>query len=325
MELNDRYIYQVYMQRSFSLAAKRLHISQPSLSAAVAGKEKTLGFRIFDRSTKPVSLTPEGNIYIRMLEEFMESESVMQEQISRLAQNRGEYLCVGNYSHIGLYLLPVVYKAFSDRYPDVQIYHDMAGIPGCRVLPEKLRERELDIWISYHANIDDCAVIPLLEEREIIAMPKTFLTPELEKYALTYGDVCTKAYSEEKLVTDSALFRKTPFLSHRSRGVHTTLMKKFLGEYKTAPCTVVNTLSSSMQLHLLRIGMGALFTTDTAARVSLTDERDIVYFALPEELSSRTLNLLCRKDGEQKETIQNFIRLTKELCSGDWIKNWQEK
>ena len=60
MNTTEKYIYQVYTEKSFSNAAKTLFVSQPSLSTAVAHKEKELGFQIFDRSTKPISLTAQG-------------------------------------------------------------------------------------------------------------------------------------------------------------------------------------------------------------------------------------------------------------------------
>ena len=55
------YVYQVYKDKSFSKAAANLFISQPSLSANVKRVEKKVGFPIFERSTKPLSLSLEKN------------------------------------------------------------------------------------------------------------------------------------------------------------------------------------------------------------------------------------------------------------------------
>ena len=56
------YVYEVYLARSFSAAAKKLFISQPALSAAVKKVEKQLGITIFDRSTNPITLTQAGRV-----------------------------------------------------------------------------------------------------------------------------------------------------------------------------------------------------------------------------------------------------------------------
>ena len=54
------YVYEVYLEKSFSKAAEKLFISQPSLSANVKRVEHHIGYPIFDRSTKPLSLTECG-------------------------------------------------------------------------------------------------------------------------------------------------------------------------------------------------------------------------------------------------------------------------
>ena len=81
METVARYAYTIYKKGSFTRAAKELYISQPSLSTAISRLESELGFRIFDRSTIPCSLTAEGRIYIDSLEEILESESNMKKRI----------------------------------------------------------------------------------------------------------------------------------------------------------------------------------------------------------------------------------------------------
>jgi DNA-binding transcriptional LysR family regulator len=75
METVAKYAYEVYKKGSFTKAARSLYISQPSLSAAISRLEAELGFRIFDRTTIPCSLTPEGRIYIESIEEIHESET----------------------------------------------------------------------------------------------------------------------------------------------------------------------------------------------------------------------------------------------------------
>lgn len=62
------YVYSVYKERSFSKAAEALHISQPSLSATIQKIEEQVGAPIFDRSTRPISLTLFGAAYIQSIE-----------------------------------------------------------------------------------------------------------------------------------------------------------------------------------------------------------------------------------------------------------------
>ena len=65
--MNDKhaeYVLTVLKEGSFTAAAKRLYISQPSLSQMVKAAESRLGAPIFDRTTDPITLTPAGKLYV---------------------------------------------------------------------------------------------------------------------------------------------------------------------------------------------------------------------------------------------------------------------
>ena len=64
-----RYVYEIYRQKSFSKAAQALFITQPALSIAIGKLEASLGMPLFDRSTRPISLTPAGRIYLQTIEQ----------------------------------------------------------------------------------------------------------------------------------------------------------------------------------------------------------------------------------------------------------------
>ena len=49
MDLSQQYVYRVYLEKSFTLAANALFVSQPALSAMVSKLEKKIGFRIFGK------------------------------------------------------------------------------------------------------------------------------------------------------------------------------------------------------------------------------------------------------------------------------------
>ena len=68
MQQDMRYVYEIYRQKSFSKAAQALFITQPALSIAIGKLEASLGMPLFDRSTRPISLTPAGRIYLYMIQ-----------------------------------------------------------------------------------------------------------------------------------------------------------------------------------------------------------------------------------------------------------------
>lgn len=69
-----RFVRAVAQSSSFSQAARQCHISQPSLSTAVAQLEQELGERIFQRTTRQVTLTPFGAHLLPLLEGLLTAE-----------------------------------------------------------------------------------------------------------------------------------------------------------------------------------------------------------------------------------------------------------
>lgn len=82
---NMDYVYAVYLNQSFSKAAKALYISQPALSAAIKKVEVEVGTPLFDRGTNPISLTEAGQYYIDSIENIMQIEDNMKRKFKELS------------------------------------------------------------------------------------------------------------------------------------------------------------------------------------------------------------------------------------------------
>lgn len=92
----DRYIYEVYKEKSFSRAAENLFISQPALSAIVKKAEEKLQVPIFDRSCKPIKLTEAGRLYIRSTERTMDIERDLEDNINALRDSVKSIINIGS-------------------------------------------------------------------------------------------------------------------------------------------------------------------------------------------------------------------------------------
>ncbi|MEE1042732.1 MAG: LysR family transcriptional regulator, partial [Clostridia bacterium] len=79
---NKEYILTIYNEGSFSKAANKLYISQPSLSASVKRIEEKVSVPLFDRSTTPISLTEAGQEYVKYALEIKEREQDFERYIS---------------------------------------------------------------------------------------------------------------------------------------------------------------------------------------------------------------------------------------------------
>ena len=116
-----RYVYEVYREMSFSRAAKKLFISQPSLSNAVRKTEQRLGAPLFDRSTNPIGLTDLGKEYIRAVELILDVENGFVNYLhDRNALQNGS-VSIGGTNVFTSYALPPLVSQFTEQFPQIHI------------------------------------------------------------------------------------------------------------------------------------------------------------------------------------------------------------
>lgn len=106
----------VYRNRSLTRAAEQLHISQPTVSAALREMEEHYGTRLFDRVAHHVTVTPFGEqIYLKargILEQLNDLSSTVPD-LSRIR--------VGTGTAIGKLFMPSVVKAFRELHPQLVV------------------------------------------------------------------------------------------------------------------------------------------------------------------------------------------------------------
>src|SRR5689334_13630130 len=122
MELHQlEYLVALAEEGSFTRAAERLSIAQPSLSQQIQKLEKEIGQPLFDRLPRGVTATEAGNSLLgharRILAEIQDAKRQARESRDAV---RGA-LTIGAIPTIAPYLLPEALKVFSSRHPDVQL------------------------------------------------------------------------------------------------------------------------------------------------------------------------------------------------------------
>ncbi len=112
---------EVARQGSFSGAATRLFLTQPAVSKRIAGLEKELDRRLFDRIGRRIALTEAGRILLPAAERLLADAAELKRQVSNLAGQVSGPLALGTSHHIGLHRLPPVLRAFHREHPDVKL------------------------------------------------------------------------------------------------------------------------------------------------------------------------------------------------------------
>lgn len=113
---------------SFSEAAKRLGISQPSLSNTVAKIETQLGLRLFDRTTRTMVLTPQGKRLAIVADELVRNFRASLQNIDAEASELRGRLSLAVIPTVAAAVGPAALERFFDAYPGFVVgLHDVAG------------------------------------------------------------------------------------------------------------------------------------------------------------------------------------------------------
>ena len=90
-----RYFLEVAREESITRAAKRLHISQPTLSKQLKDLESELGKKLFVRSSFSVHLTDEGMLLRKRAEDILDMVDKTAEEFKALGQVAGGNIHIG--------------------------------------------------------------------------------------------------------------------------------------------------------------------------------------------------------------------------------------
>ncbi|MBO9130349.1 LysR family transcriptional regulator [Bacillus sp. 165] len=122
MQLDDLRMMIVLAQESnMRKAAERLFVSQPALSQRLQTMEKTWEAKLFIRSQKGLTITPEGEKVAAYAKEMVGKEEAMKNELASLQNKTHGTLKIAVASIIAQYWLPNMLKTFVKQYPLVQI------------------------------------------------------------------------------------------------------------------------------------------------------------------------------------------------------------
>lgn len=307
MELAERYIYTVYETKSFSKAARKLYITQSSLSATVKKHENKLGFLVFDRSKSPIELTQEGKIFIDYLEEINQNENTMKERIRSISNPHYEHLAIGGTSFFSHHILPKACKRFHSLYPNIRIQLDIGEANYASTMFDRLDTGQLQLVIGFDIDKPKYTCVTLADERYMVAIRKDLLKDErLLPYALTRKEVLFSKIPNEKIITDYSLFENTEFLKIKSTGILWQDMSKFLAQCPSSPCYITNCRNIDYIYNMMLLGLGAAPTTDTVVKAH-PKCKDVCYFVVKLAKPSRRAMVVYRNDIPLPKGAKDFI------------------
>ena len=115
-------------RRGFSAAASALHLTQPALSRRIAELESGLGIRLFERTSRRVELTQEGQDLLERSRDLLRDGEALSERARALAQGKAGILRVGCAPMIMESVVVPLIGHYRKRFPDVDVrFHESGG------------------------------------------------------------------------------------------------------------------------------------------------------------------------------------------------------
>lgn len=305
------YVYAVWRERSFSKAAARLYISQPSLSAKIKKIEDELGAVIFDRSTTPLRLTEFGQIYVDAITEVNQIERRLENTINDMNMLHSGELSVGASNVFAAYVLPPLIAKFKNRFPNVKIQLTEDNTAS---LERMLAANEIDIVVdNNHYDSELFEKKEYTKERILLAVPNDLSVCEKAfEYELSESCISEREYLDDSFPTvplslfkDISFVLLTPSNDTRIRG------ERMCKEAGFSPNIILEVHQQATAYMIATTRLGATFVSDTLVQ-KMPSHTNLRYYKLGSELAKRTVCFTLKRHKHHTRAMEEFMRMIAE-------------
>ncbi|MBA4532831.1 LysR family transcriptional regulator [Brevibacillus halotolerans] len=255
------YFVTVSNHLSYSKAAQKLHISQPSLSNAIKNLEQEIGSPLLERNTRKVELTDAGKILYKKSILLLSQMNMLKKEMEEVKLTGSGDLIIGIIESVK-HWIPKVIRKYQDRFPTINI--KLIEVLSGKAVKESLRKYDTHLLITnQYINEPDIESLPLYDERLVLVLHRdhplaqkrgSILLEELEREPFI---ISTEGFqTREDILTAFTLEQITPKIKFEIERFETalTLVRENLGitiipeNYLSEPtdeCIVSKTIDSS--------------------------------------------------------------------------------
>jgi DNA-binding transcriptional LysR family regulator len=166
-----RYFLAVAETLHFSRAAERLGMAQPPLSQQIQRLEQMVGHRLFDRTTRGVTLTLAGQLLAERARSTIEKVQDDLAQVRRLGRGEEGTFTVGFSGSVMFTELPAAIESYRRRYPKVEL-RLRELVTAAQIAA--LLDGTIDLAFLRDGDpTDGIRMIPVLSERYVAVLPET--------------------------------------------------------------------------------------------------------------------------------------------------------
>ncbi len=273
---------------SFSEAARKLYLTQPTISAHVRSLEEELHTKLILRTTKKTTITTRGyQLYdsaVRMLEirnNLLENFTGVQKHMIDLATS----------TIPSSYLLPEILAAFGKTHPDIY-FHSIQADSAESI--NRVLDGTVDLaLVGQNTRDETCVFLPFCQDELVIATPITNHYLGLQNKSVTFED-----------------FIKDPIIIREKGSGTKKEMDLFLEQIGVTPSDL-NVIARMNDLEGIKKsivnGLGISILSARSA-IDLQKTKQILLFPLEESAHKRTFYIVYSKNRILKPHVRQFIQ-----------------
>ena len=273
---------------SFSEAARKLYLTQPTISAHVRSLEEELHTKLILRTTKKTTITTRGyQLYdsaVRMLEirnNLLENFTGVQKHMIDLAAS----------TIPSSYLLPEILAAFGKTHPDIY-FHSIQADSAESI--NRVLDGTVDLaLVGQNTRDETCVYLPFCQDELVIATPITNHYLSLQNKTVTFED-----------------FIKDPIIIREKGSGTKKEMDLFLEQIGVTPSDL-NVIARMNDLEGIKKsivnGLGISILSARSA-IDLQKTKQILLFPLEESAHKRTFYIVYSKNRILKPHVRQFIQ-----------------
>lgn len=287
--LNLYYIfYTVANTRNISGAAKQLYISQPAISKAVSKLEQNLDVTLFNRSSRGVTLTMEGELLYEQVKTAFSAIRRGEQQIKKANELGVSQISIGVSITLCKYVLLPYLQQFVKDNP-----HVMVSIT-CHPSLETIRDIDNGITdigiVGIPSQPGNLTYIPLREIQD------TFVTTDRYLKNLTIREGHDK----------DAILQNATFMMLNKENISRKYVDMYLSSHQISMKNIIEINTMDLLIELAKIDLGIACVIKDFVKEDL-DSHALTEVTFKRNLPKRKIGLVYRSDGILTEPMQKLI------------------
>lgn len=290
MNINHlRYFQEVCKYNNITKASEAVHVSQPSITAAIKELENELGYQLFNRVNNRISLTDDGAAFLMKAKDFVESYDNFHKEALDIGDKSHIVLKVGIPAVLGTFMFKKFFPGFELLHPNIRLQmFEIGTIAGLK----KLNEGGLDFLIG---AMDD-VTYPQCDSR--LLFRTKFGLAVSPKNPLSQVDFATKE-----------MIAAQPFVIFPKGSYHYT---SITAHFKNKP---LNIIMEASQISTIKYIVENNYGVTITYQESFDSSANICHVPLAEPINAN-VNILWRKNAYISNAMKAFITYASTIENG---------